>query len=135
MIHSVVRGLIGSRAILLVFAGVAVAVLVYCVRPYLPGVGKADCCPRDAVVFAQEKKPLGGDFIPLRQVSDPYVVFNGIAVDPQNELVVMTDVNRKSLVAYDRTAAPGKHDGMTRPQHQILGPETNIGFGAGAVLD
>src|SRR5437867_2855883 len=101
MIHSVwliqiVRGIVGRRAKLLLVAGVAAALLVYCARPYFPGFGEAGCCRREAVVFAQEKKPLGGDFIPLRQVSDPYAVFNGIAVDPLNNLVMMTDVNRKS---------------------------------------
>ena len=113
----------------------AVALVVYCARPYPRGFGKANCRDRESVVFAQEKKPLGGDLIPLRQVVDPYAVFNGIAVDPQNNLLVMTDVNRKSLVAYDRTAELNKRDGMTRTQHQVFGPKTNIGFVAGVVLD
>ena len=54
-------------------------------------------------VFAQESQLAGGDIIPIRQLSDPYPVFNGIAVDPVNGLVAMTDVNRKSLLTYSRT--------------------------------
>src|SRR5215831_5121730 len=54
---------------------------------------------------AQEShsKPAGGDLIPLRQVSDPYAVFNGIAIDPVNNVVAMSDVNKKTLLSYDRT--------------------------------
>ena len=112
-------------------AAAAGAALVACgARIYL----SADCC-KPSTVLAQEKKPLGGDLIPLRQVVDPYAVFNGIAVDPDNNLLVMTDVNRKSLVAYDRTEPLNKRDGMTPTQHQVFGPETNIGFVAGVVLD
>jgi DNA-binding beta-propeller fold protein YncE len=122
--------IVSGRVKTLVFAGIAAALAVGGARLYL----SADCCNPSSTVHAQEKKPLGGDLIPLRQITDPYPVFNGIAVDPENNLLVMTDVNRKSLVAYDRTAEL-KRDGMTPAQHQIFGPETNIGFVAGVVLD
>ena len=58
-------------------AAAAGAALVACgARIYL----SADCC-KPSTVLAQEKNPLGGDLIPLRQVVDPYAVFNGIAVE------------------------------------------------------
>ena len=78
--------------------------------------------------------PIGGDIIPLRQVSDPYPVFNGIAIDPVNNIVAMTDVNRKSLLTYDRTTDSSKA-GITSPRRQIFGPLTNIGFVAGILVD
>ena len=86
--------------------------------------------------FAQqhEPKPLGGDVIPLRQVSDPYPVFNGIAIDPVNNVVAMSDVNRKSLLNYDRTV-DSAGSGITPPRRQVFGPLTNIGFVAGVLLD
>jgi hypothetical protein len=88
------------------------------------------------VLYAQESepKPAGGDIIPLRQVSDPYPVFNGIAIDPANNLVAMTDVNRKSLLSYARSA-DSKNGEITPPQRQIFGPLTNVGFVAGILLD
>src|SRR5579862_2491602 len=88
------------------------------------------------VLFAQERepKPAGGDIIPLRQVSDPYPVFNGIAIDPANNLVAMSDVNRKSLVSYARSA-DSKRGEITAPQRQVFGPLTNVGFVAGILLD
>ena len=86
--------------------------------------------------FAQENhpKPAGGDLIPLRQVSDPYPVFNGIAVDSLNNLVAMSDVNKKSLLSYDRTADSAR-GALTPPRRQVFGPLTNIGFVAGVMLD
>ena len=85
-------------------------------------------------VHAQEKAPAGGDIIPLRQVSDPYPAFNGIAIDTQNNLVAMTDVNRKSVLSYARTAG-SQSKGVTPAKHQAFGPLTNIGFVAGIALD
>jgi len=84
-------------------------------------------------VHAQESA-VGGDIIPLRQVSDPYPVFNGIAIDTENNLVAMTDVNRKSLLSYPRSAG-SQGRGITASQHQIFGPLTNVGFVAGIALD
>lgn len=86
--------------------------------------------------LAQEKRsqPVGGDVIPLRQVSDPYPVFNGLAIDPVNNIVAMSDVNRKSLLSYDRSADSAR-GGITAPRHQVFGPLTNIGFIAGVMVD
>jgi DNA-binding beta-propeller fold protein YncE len=87
--------------------------------------------------MAQEgkPKPLGGDLVPVRHVEDPYPVFNGIAVDPDNNLVAMTDVNRKTLLVYDRNAAATNPADLTVPLRQMIGPETNLGFVAGVALD
>src|SRR5258707_2535312 len=46
----------------------------------------------------------GGDLPPVRMVVDPYPSFNGVVVDATNDLVMMSDTNRKSLLVYDRTA-------------------------------
>ena len=78
--------------------------------------------------------PLGGDLSSLRCIADPYPTFNGIAVDPQQNLVVMSDTNRKSLLFYDRTTG-GKSFEETPPLRQIAGPQTQIGFVAGVLLD
>src|SRR5579862_1342641 len=77
---------------------------------------------------------IGSDIIPLRQVSDPYPVFNGIALDPVNNVVAMSDVNRKSLLSYERAAGANAGE-ITDPRHQIFGPLTNVGFVAGIALD
>src|SRR5712691_10253881 len=88
------------------------------------------------VLYGQGRKSklAGGDIIPLRQVSDPYPVFNGIAIDTENNLVAMSDVNRKSLLSYARSS-DSKRGEITAPQRQVFGPLTNVGFVAGILLD
>lgn len=76
----------------------------------------------------------GMDIAPLRCIADPYPTFNGVAVDPQRNIVVMSDTNRKSLLIYDRSSG-SKSSEETAPQRQIMGPLTQIGFIAGVSLD
>ena len=76
----------------------------------------------------------GQDLSPVRSIVDPYPTFNGIAVDPENSKVMMSDTNRKSLLIYDR-AAGGHSGGPAQPRRQILGPRTQIGFVAGVAGD
>ena len=87
------------------------------------------------------QKPLGdrvtkgGGIMPVRSIIDPYPVFNGIAVDSENNIVAMTDGNRKSQLIYDRTAGSADSEEETKPLRQMIGPETNIGFVAGIMID
>src|SRR5712672_589076 len=81
-----------------------------------------------------DSKPDRADIQPVRVIADPYPTFNGIAVDPANNIVAMTDPNRKSLLSYD------SRQGSTRgaaniPIHQVTGPKTFLGMIAGMILD
>jgi len=79
-------------------------------------------------------KPAPEDIQPIRMLADPYPAFNGIAVDPANGLVVLSDPNRKSLLTYDRLR--GASSGAASvPTHQVIGPETFLGMIAGVALD
>src|SRR5229473_4184600 len=80
-------------------------------------------------------KPLGGDIPAVRSIVDPHPAFVGIAVDPVNNVVVMADTNRKSLVSYDRRLGGSKSNDTSAMRRQIIGPETNIGFVAGVAVD
>jgi len=79
-------------------------------------------------------KPFPEDIPAVRMVADPYPAFNGIAVDPENNVVVASDPNRKSLLLYDRlhNTAEGT---PTVPMRHIIGPETYIGMAAAVILD
>jgi DNA-binding beta-propeller fold protein YncE len=77
----------------------------------------------------------GGDIPPVRMVVDPYPSFNGVAVDTTNDLVMMSDTNRKSLLVYDRTAGSLKSKEAVPAKQQIMGPDTGVGFVAGVAMD
>jgi len=77
----------------------------------------------------------GGDLPPVRMVVDPYPSFNGVVVDQVNDLVMMSDTNRKSLLLYKRTAGSPTSTQPAMPVQQIMGPETGIGFIAGVAID
>ena len=80
------------------------------------------------------RNAVGGDVPPLRVVSDPHPTFDGLAVDPDNDVVVMSDENRSSLIIYDRRS--GSHAAtVTEPRRQIIGPQADLGFIAGVTLD
>jgi DNA-binding beta-propeller fold protein YncE len=79
-------------------------------------------------------KPAPEDIQPVRTIADPYPAFNGIAVDPANGLVVLSDPNRKSLLTYDRLRGASK-GAASVPIHQVIGPETFLGMIAGVVVD
>ena len=104
------------------------------------------CLMPDAVVGASAEVPpqnpiavptatdLAGDIAPVRMVVDPYPSFNGVAIDAANDLVMMSDTSRKSLLVYGRTAGSLAKDAAV-PRQQIMGPETGVGFAAGVAMD
>lgn len=80
------------------------------------------------------KQALGGNVPATRLVFDPHPTFNGMAVDPQNNIVVMSDENRSSLLSYDLEAG-GQATGTTAPRRHITGAKVDLGFVAGVTLD
>lgn len=82
-----------------------------------------------------ERQPRAEDIPAARSIADPHPSFNGIAVDAENNVVAMSDTNRKSLLLYDRTAGSCCASELTPARRQIIGPATNIGFVAGIVVD
>lgn len=76
----------------------------------------------------------GGNIPPRSMVWDPFPSFDGMAVDPQNGVVVMSDHNRHSVLVYDR-ASGGSSPEITEPQRHLFGSRTDIGHVAGVTLD
>jgi DNA-binding beta-propeller fold protein YncE len=82
----------------------------------------------------RRSQPFPEDIPAARMVVDPYSVLNGIAVDPEHNLVVASDPNRKSLLLYDRSQNKAESS-QTVPMSQMIGPATYIGMVASVVLD
>jgi len=78
---------------------------------------------------------IGGDYPPRAIIADPYPTFDGMAVDPENGVVVMSDENRHSLLIYDRQSGPSTARGITEPKRHVFGTKIGIGFAAGVALD
>jgi hypothetical protein len=76
----------------------------------------------------------GGDVPPVRVVTDLYPTFDGIALDSENNIVVMSDENRSGLLMYDR-AGGGQSTAVTEPKRHVIGPRTELGFIAGVAVD
>ena len=91
--------------------------------------------PGDQASGAENPMPSkGGDLTPVRWVMDPYPTFNGIALDTKNNLAVMSDENRKSILFYDRSAGSNSAE-VTAELRQIIGPQTEVGYIAGVEVD
>ena len=76
----------------------------------------------------------GGDIAPVRTVADPYPSLHSVAVDPENDRVVMSDSNRGGLLVYDRSTRSLSSD-VARRVTQVRGPASGMMFVAGVALD
>ena len=95
----------------------------------------ADAAAQSQIAIPQSSNLEGGDLPPVRMVVDPYPSFNGVAIDATNDLVMMSDTNRKSLLVYDRGAGSATSRDAATARQQIMGPETGVGFVAGVAMD
>jgi DNA-binding beta-propeller fold protein YncE len=101
----------------------------------LPPEGETDAIVAEQIAIPKSSNIDGGDLPPVRMVVDPYPSFNGITVDTTNDLLMMSDTNRKSLLVYDRTAGSATSKEAAVPRQQIMGPDTGVGFVAGVAMD
>jgi hypothetical protein len=77
---------------------------------------------------------IGGDIVPVRTVQDSYPSLHSVAVDVENNRVVMSDSNRGSLLFYERTST-GDPSKVATAKWQVRGPATGMMFVAGVALD
>ncbi|PYS47084.1 MAG: hypothetical protein DMG13_28740, partial [Acidobacteria bacterium] len=83
--------------------------------------------PAVLLVFSQ----LSGDLSPLRQVRDRFPVFADVAVDPESNIVAVTDENLFSLRTYDRDLVSND---VADPRTVITGNRTRVDFVCGVAL-
>lgn len=80
------------------------------------------------------KEALGGNVPAARVVYDPHPTFNGMAIDPQNNVVIFSDENQESLLSYNLTDG-GRSAETTTPRTHIIGARVDLGFIAGVTVD
>ncbi len=84
--------------------------------------------PAVLLLFSQ----LNGNLAPLRQVRDRFPVFADVAVDPESNIVAVTDENLFSLRTYDRDLATND---VADPRTVVTGNRTKGDFVCGVALD
>jgi len=75
---------------------------------------------------------LGVDVAPIRGVQDPFPVFTDVAVDPDANIIAVSDENRFSLRTYDRDLTS---NAVADPRTVIQGNRTGIDFVCGVAID
>jgi len=75
---------------------------------------------------------LRGEIVPIRSVQDPFPVFTDVAVDPEANIVAVSDENLFSLRTYDRDLSS---NAVADPRTVIRGNRTGIDFVCGIALD
>jgi DNA-binding beta-propeller fold protein YncE len=69
---------------------------------------------------------------PIRSVRDPFPVFADVAVDPEANIVAVTDENLFSLRTYDRDLLTND---VADPRTVITGPKSRVDFVCGVAVD
>lgn len=100
--------------------------------------GRGDRFPVAAAQTASQtaaRRPLVLDRAPVRMVSDPNPVFNGIAIDTARGEVFMTNDKESaapSVVVYPTQFRPT--DRVLEPRRRIAGPKTNMSLPCGVAI-
>jgi DNA-binding beta-propeller fold protein YncE len=72
---------------------------------------------------------------PARYIKDPWPAFSSVAVNPENDMVVVTDENLFRIVEYSRRDNTPSNVTVTEPRRVIGGPDTKTEMMCGAYID
>jgi DNA-binding beta-propeller fold protein YncE len=72
---------------------------------------------------------------PARYLKDPYPAWSAIAVNAENDMVIVTDENLFRIVEYSRRDNTPANGPLTEPRRVIGGPDTKTEMMCGAYID
>jgi DNA-binding beta-propeller fold protein YncE len=90
---------------------------------------------KDAAKPAAGGKPTNADRAPLRTIRDPNPAFSAIAVEPQSNMLVVTDENLFRVLEFDRRDSTPPAARMTEPKRVIGGTRTKVEMICGVYID
>lgn len=90
--------------------------------------------PQRPAALPRVLKPASFDVAPVTNVADPYPTWNGITVDPDNDIVAISDLNRRGYFLYKRTAHSEGNE-VTPPLRHVSGNRTGLGYVSGIQVD
>ena len=92
----------------------------------IPGAGTAYAARTQLGTFNRK---------PVRYLKDPYPAFSAIAVNAENDMVMVTDENQFRIVEYSRRDNTPAGTAITEPRRVIGGPDTKTEMMCGAYID
>lgn len=72
---------------------------------------------------------------PVRVIRDTYPTYSAVAVDLENDELILQDENLFQIMVYDRTANTPPAAAMAEPKRVIGGPLTKVEFNCGLYVD
>ena len=82
-----------------------------------------------------DRKPIVLDRAPLRVIKDPYPSLSSVAVNPEDNMLVVTDENLYQVMEYDRRDNTPPQAKLTEPKRIISGPNTHAEMMCGVYID
>ena len=90
---------------------------------------------RPAAGADSDRKPIVLDRAPLRVIKDPYPSLSAVAVNPEDNMLVVTDENLYQIMEYDRRDNTPPQAKLTEPKRIISGPNTHAEMLCGVYID
>jgi DNA-binding beta-propeller fold protein YncE len=88
-----------------------------------------------AQVRNDDRKPILIERPPQRVIKDPYPSFSAVAVNADENMLIVTDENLYRILEYDRRDNTRPEARLTEPKRVISGPDTHIEMLCGAYID
>jgi DNA-binding beta-propeller fold protein YncE len=82
-----------------------------------------------------DRKSIVLDRAPLRVIKDPYPSISSVAVNPEDNMLVVTDENLYQVLEYDRRDNTPPQAKLTEPKRVISGPNTHAEMMCGVYID
>ena len=84
---------------------------------------------------AADRTPVTIDRAPQRAIKDQYPSFSAVAIDPEENMLVVTDENLFQVLEYDRRENTPPRARLTEPKRVISGPNTRAEMLCGVYID
>src|SRR5437016_9957705 len=84
---------------------------------------------------SQDRKPITIDRAPQRVIKDQYPSFSAVAINAEDNMLVVTDENLFQILEYDRRENTPPQARLTEPKRIISGPNTRAEMMCGVYID
>ena len=84
---------------------------------------------------SQDRKPITIDRAPERVIKDQYPSFSAVAINAEENMLVVTDENLYQILEYDRRENTPPQARLTEPKRIISGPNTRAEMMCGVYID